>query len=46
MRLDPRTKVLTEDEETVEVVEVIEDCEDYNDLNNDDDIVVLDDYLF
>ena len=46
MRLDPRTKVLTEDEETVEVVEVIEDYEDYNDLNNDDDIVVLDDYLF
>lgn len=35
MNLDPRTKVLSSDEETVEVIEVIEDCQDYSDLDTD-----------
>ena len=34
MSLDPRTKMLSVDEETVEIVEVIEECEDYSDLDN------------
>ena len=34
MNLDPRTKILSSDEETVEVVEVIEECQDYSDLDN------------
>ena len=34
--LDPRSKVLSSDEETVEILEIIEDCADYSDLDNDD----------
>ncbi len=30
---DPRSKVLSSDEETVEIIEVIEECEDYSDLD-------------
>lgn len=36
MNLDPRTKMLSSDEETVEVIEVIEECQDYSDLDNSD----------
>ena len=43
--LDPRNKVLSEDEETVEIVEVIEECEDYSDLDNSDDILIFEDLL-
>lgn len=31
---DPRTKALSNDEETVEVLEVIENCDDYSDLDD------------
>ncbi len=34
--IDPRTKTLSSDEETVEVLEVIEDCDDYSDLDNEE----------
>ena len=34
--IDPRSKVLSSDEETVEILEIIEDCGDYSDLDNDD----------
>lgn len=46
--MDPRTKVLSEDEETVEVIEVIENANDYSDLddvNLDDEIIDLNDYI-
>ena len=33
--IDPRTKTLTSDEETVEIIEVIEDCDDYSDLDDE-----------
>ena len=33
--IDPRTKTLTSDEETVEIIEVIEDCDDYCDLDDE-----------
>lgn len=33
--MDPRTKELTIDEETVEIIEAIEQCDDYSDLNDD-----------
>ena len=48
MNMDPRTKVLSEDEETVEVIEVIENVDDYSDLdddNLDDEIIDLNDYI-
>ena len=44
--MDPRNKVLTEDEETVEVVEVIENVDDYSDLDSEYDIIDLNDYIF
>lgn len=44
MNLDPRSKVLSDDEETVEVVEVIEDVDDYSDID-DQDVITLDDLL-
>jgi len=44
MNLDPRSKVLSDDEETVEVVEVIEDVDDYSDID-DQDVIALDDLL-
>ena len=44
--MDPRTKILSEDEETVEIVEVIENADDdYNDLDSIDDIIDLNDYI-
>ena len=43
--MDPRTKVLSEDEETVEVVEVIENIDDYSDLDDEDTIIDLNDYI-
>ena len=46
--MDPRTKVLNEDEETVEVIEVIENVDDYSDLdddNLDEEIIDLNDYI-
>ena len=43
--MDPRTKVLNEDEETVEVVEVIENIDDYSDLDNEDEIIDLNEYI-
>lgn len=43
--MDPRNKVLTEDEETVEVLEVIENVVDYSDLDAQDDIIDLNDYI-
>ena len=42
--LDPNTKVLSSDEETVEILEIIEECEDYSDLDNDDSTVYEFDY--
>ena len=47
MIMDPRTKILNEDEETVEVIEVIENVDDYSDLddNLDDEIIDLNDYI-
>ena len=48
MNMDPRTKVLNEDEETVEVIEVIENVDDYSDLdddNLDEEIIDLNDYI-
>ena len=33
--IDPRTKTLTSDEETVEIIEVIEECDDYSDLDDE-----------
>ena len=38
MLLDPRDKVLSEDEETVEILEIIENCDDYCDLDEPFDI--------
>ena len=38
MLLDPRDKVLSEDEETVEILEIIENCDDYSDLDEPFDI--------
>ena len=32
MSIDPRDKILSDDEETVEILEIIEDCDDYDDL--------------
>lgn len=32
MSIDPRDKVLSNDEETVEILEIIEECDDYDDL--------------
>lgn len=32
--LDPNTKALTSDEETVEILEIIENVEDYSDLDD------------
>ena len=43
--LDPRTKILNDDEETVEIVEVIENVDDYSDLDDSENIIDLDDYL-
>ena len=43
--MDPRTKVLNEDEETVEVVEVIENADDYSDMDDFDEIVDLGEYI-
>ena len=43
--MDPRTKVLNEDEETVEVIEVIEHADDYSDLDDFDEIVDLEEYI-
>lgn len=34
--MDPRTKELSIDEETVEILEVIEQADDYSDLDDDD----------
>ena len=34
--IDPRSKVLSSDEETVEILEIIEDCDDYSDLDEDE----------
>lgn len=34
--MDPRTKELSLDEETVEILEVIEQCDDYSDLDDDE----------
>ena len=31
---DPRSKMLSSDEETVEILEIIEECDDYSDLDN------------
>lgn len=47
MIMDPRTKVLNEDEETVEVIEVIENVDDYSDLDDNlaDEIIDLNDYI-
>ncbi len=45
INLDPRTKVLSEDEETVEVVEVIENVDDYSDIDNDD-VITLDELIY
>ena len=35
---DPRSKMLSSDEETVEIVEIIENCDDYSDLDENNDI--------
>lgn len=35
---DPRSKMLSSDEEMVEIVEIIENCDDYSDLDEDNDI--------
>ena len=43
--LDPRTKVLTEDEETVEIIEIIENVDDYSDLDDEENIIDLNDYI-
>ena len=32
--LDPRSKVLSSDEDVVEIIEVVEACEDYSDLDD------------
>ena len=40
--LDPRSKTLTTDEETVEILEIIEDCEDYSDLDDDSSVYEYD----
>ncbi|MBO6280456.1 MAG: hypothetical protein J6M95_02620 [Bacilli bacterium] len=40
--VDPRSKMLSSDEETVEVLEVVEDCYDYCDLTSDD----VEEFLF
>lgn len=42
--LDPGTKELTLDEETVEILEIIEECEDYSDLNDDYSPVYFEEY--
>ncbi len=36
---DPRSKMLSSDEETVEILEIIEDCADYSDLDNAEDTI-------
>ena len=43
--MDPRNKVLTEDEETVEILEVIENADEYSDLDEQVDIIDLNDYI-
>ena len=35
--IDPRSKMLSSDEEVVEIVEVIEEVDDYSDLDKADD---------
>ena len=35
IKLGPRDRQLTADEETVEILEIIEDCENYSDLDDD-----------
>ena len=35
MKMDPRNKELSVDEQTVEILEIIEDVEDYSDLDNE-----------
>jgi hypothetical protein len=42
--IDPRSKALTSDEETVEIVEIIENCDDYSDLDNNDEDTFIYDY--
>lgn len=32
--IDPRSKVLSSDEEAVEIIEIIEGCDDYSDLDD------------
>jgi hypothetical protein len=41
---DPRSKMLSSDEELIEVIEVVEEVEDYSDLDNkeDEDTYVFD----
>lgn len=41
---DPRSKMLSSDEETVEILEVIEECEDYSDLDNQDETAYIYDF--
>ena len=41
---DPRSKMLSSDEETVEIVEIIEDCVDYSDLDVEDENTFAYDY--
>ena len=36
---DPRSKMLSSDEETVEILEIIEDCADYSDLDNAEETI-------
>ncbi len=41
---DPRSKVLSSDEETVEIIEVIEECDDYSDLDTETEETFAFDY--
>ena len=42
--IDPRSKMLSSDEETVEILEVIEQCDDYSDLDNQDETAYIYDF--